>query len=188
MHGDGFIRIFDNAAPDDLCNRMLEAHMDMERNNQTQLGRAHNGGVSLNYRSHVKTKFLDSSPILEEMREVIARCRDTYIEEHGLRYEEGIVFEEELFSIKRYPVGCGLFDEHADIAPPTKKREISILVYLNTVDKGGDTHFIYQNQRVAPVRGRVVVFPSSWMFFHEGMKPVTNDKILVTAFHQINRR
>lgn len=77
------------------------------------------------------------------------------------------------------------FHKHVDawdVASAT--RQISIILYLNDVAVGGETIFADLDVDVRPKEGRLIVFPSSYMFQHEGMPPISNKKyVLVSWLH-----
>ena len=58
-------------------------------------------------------------------------------------------------------------------------RTVTFLFYLNTVDEGW-TQF-YNGDQVAPVQGRVLCFPATWTYLHQGYPP-KQDKYICTAW------
>jgi hypothetical protein len=65
------------------------------------------------------------------------------------------------------------------------RRVLAVLLYLNDVSVGGDTAFLFQALSVRPVCGRLVIFPTSFMHVHAGVRPVSNPKYLITNFINI---
>lgn len=62
------------------------------------------------------------------------------------------------------------------------RRIAAYIVYLNDVKEGGETEFLYQAKRVAPTRGTLVIFPSSYTHTHRGNPPLTNTKYILTGW------
>ena len=58
-------------------------------------------------------------------------------------------------------------------------RNVTFIFYLNTVDEGW-TQF-YNGDQVAPVQGRVCLFPATWTYVHQGYPPKQN-KYLCTGW------
>ncbi len=54
------------------------------------------------------------------------------------------------------------------------------MVYLNDVDSGGETEFLYQQLKIKPKRGRVVIWPGSFTHLHIGNHPMS-DKYIHTG-------
>ena len=63
----------------------------------------------------------------------------------------------------------------------TTNRITSFLLYLNDVDNGGETEFLYQSLRVAPKAGRMVIFPSAYTHTHRGNPPLNGVKYIVAG-------
>ena len=56
-------------------------------------------------------------------------------------------------------------------------RTLAWMVYLNDVDEGGETEFLYQQIKVIPKRGRVVIWPGTFTHLHRGNPPFTTKYI-----------
>jgi hypothetical protein len=82
-----------------------------------------------------------------------------------------------------YQKGSGFYNSHSDSAP-YRPRIFSLILYLNNVDIGGETHFEYFNLSVKPVAGRLLMFPSDFAYFHGAKIPVSDNKnVVVTWFN-----
>ena len=55
------------------------------------------------------------------------------------------------------------------------------MVYMNDVDEGGETEFLYQQKKIKPKTGRVVIFPASFTHQHRGNPPMSN-KYIITGW------
>ena len=49
-------------------------------------------------------------------------------------------------------------------------------------DEGGETEFLYANQRVNAVQGRVIVFPAGYVHTHRGNPPIGQTKYIATTW------
>jgi len=63
-----------------------------------------------------------------------------------------------------------------------EKRVLVYSIYLNTVKKGGETEFLYQSQRVKPVKGRIVIWPAGFPYVHRGNPPLSGEKYILTSW------
>ena len=71
--------------------------------------------------------------------------------------------------------------EHA-VGSDRAKRVLVYSIYLNTVEDGGETEFLYQSQRVKPVKGRIVIWPAGFPYVHRGNPPLNGEKYIVTSW------
>lgn len=87
------------------------------------------------------------------------------------------------YQIQRYKKGAGFYRNHVDGDPENQPHRIfACVLYLNTVEEGGETQFPHHGVSVKPVAGRMVIFPSIWLYPHEGRVPISEDKVIATTF------
>jgi hypothetical protein len=55
-------------------------------------------------------------------------------------------------------------------------------IYLNDVEEGGETEFLYQSMRVKPKQGTLVIWPAAFTHTHRGNPPLSNAKYIVTGW------
>lgn len=88
------------------------------------------------------------------------------------------------FMIQRYTKGKGRYvyhnDSHIDWNEK-KYRVITYIFYLNTVEEGGETEF-FNELRIKPEAGKLVLFPASWLWPHRGMMPKSSNKYIITGW------
>jgi len=102
-----------------------------------------------------------------------------------------ILRDENIYSIKqkmqKTPVGGGFHRWHCDNLGPTTSRRILVwMIYLNTVDEGGETEFLYQSKRIKPEEGKIVLAAADFLHTHRGNPPISNDKYIITGFFNIS--
>ena len=90
--------------------------------------------------------------------------------------------ELEEFRIKRYTTnGIERFDEHVDVTDYNSSlRGVAFLFYLN--DNDGNTLFPLHDLNIQPVSGRVIVFPPTWEYPHQGLAPKNNPKYIMSTY------
>lgn len=75
------------------------------------------------------------------------------------------------------------FHEHADAwSVATATRQVSIIAYLNDVERGGETFFPGLAEIVRPRRGTVLMFPSNWGFSHLARAPKSGPKLVAVSW------
>jgi hypothetical protein len=58
------------------------------------------------------------------------------------------------------------------------------MVYLNDVQNGGETEFLYQSLRIKPTKGTAIVWPSEFTHTHRGNPPLSNNKFIITSWFE----
>ena len=92
----------------------------------------------------------------------------------------------ETFQLQRYQKGEGRFTYHSDndsrmINNQLRTRVVTYLWYLNDVEEGGET-IVFDNIKIKPEAGKLLIFPASWMYPHKGTMPISNDKYIITGW------
>ena len=88
--------------------------------------------------------------------------------------------------LQKTPVSGGFHQWHyEDGRPSQSSRMLAWTIYLNDVKEGGETEFLYQSERVKPVKGRTVIFPAGFMHTHRGNPPISNDKYILTGWFNL---
>lgn len=88
------------------------------------------------------------------------------------------------FMIQRYLKDKGRYIYHNDYRvdwSEKKYRVITYIFYLNTVEEGGETEF-FNELRIKPEAGKLVLFPASWLWPHRGMIPKSSNKYIITGW------
>lgn len=68
---------------------------------------------------------------------------------------------------------------------PSASRILTWTVYLNTVNHGGETEFLYRGLRIEPLEGRLCLFPCDFTTAHRGNPPLKEDKYIVTGWFEV---
>ena len=61
-------------------------------------------------------------------------------------------------------------------------RVLAFAIYLNDVEEGGETEFLHFKKRVKSKKGRIVIWPASFPYFHRGNPPISNEKYILTSW------
>lgn len=95
------------------------------------------------------------------------------IEKHGIYQEK----------IQKTKVGGGYHVWHCESGSRGLAGRILVYnLYLNTVDEGGETEFLYYPKRVKAETGRFLLFPAGFTHTHRGNPPISNDKYIITGW------
>ena len=87
------------------------------------------------------------------------------------------------YKIQHYKKNEGYFKWHCDaIGPGVWERQLSMVIYLNSVQEGGETSFPKQELQMKPIEGDAVFFPPFWTHPHCGEIPKSEDKYIISSF------
>ena len=64
----------------------------------------------------------------------------------------------------------------------TGSRLLLVMGYLNDVEEGGETEFLYQSKRVKSKKGRIVICPSGFTHTHRGNPPLKGNKYMINGW------
>ena len=86
------------------------------------------------------------------------------------------------FQIQKYTKNIGIFKTHTDCdCEDGTYRVITFIWYLNDVNEGGET-IIWDNHKIKPTTGKLLLFPATWTYPHSGLMPISNDKYIITGW------
>lgn len=185
------IAVFDDLIPGDICDRLVlecEKHKDRFEEGETISGRIPHIKSSLDLpvdpESAGEDWWDDLNKIQFEILEHLIPAFNYYVEQYDILHAP-VLFFDTGFRIQFYAKGNGYYRKHVDSVPWVREntnRIIAMVIYLNTVDHGGGTHFPLHEVTVEAKKGRVAMFPASWTIPHQGLLPISGDKWIINTF------
>jgi hypothetical protein len=91
-------------------------------------------------------------------------------------------------NLQKYLKGSGGYHHwHSEVYPQnasceTLHRVLLFQFYLNDVEEGGETEFLYQGRKVAARQGRLVIAPAGFTHTHKGHVATSGDKVIATSW------
>ena len=176
MKNPTFIETYDNVLSKNQCKQLIDLfprfvkkHTDEDRNNI----------------DHTAT-FVFDKKIEDYLIKIVNRYKDEYVK----KYHMNLSIYDKLnpcipIKIQKTSPGEGYHvwhHEYALLQEDTQKRVLVFIIYLNDIDAGGETEFLYQNQRVVPKTGKLVIWPAYFTHQHRGNPPLENDKYVLTGW------
>ena len=64
-------------------------------------------------------------------------------------------------------------------------RIMSFILYLNDVDDGGETEFLYYHKRIKPKKGTLILFPAGYPHTHRGNPPLNRTIYILTGWVEL---
>lgn len=96
-------------------------------------------------------------------------------------------------NLQEYEAGKGGYPYwHSEVYPQLPDNDplhriLLFMYYLNDVEEGGETEFYYQEKKVKPQKGTMVIAPAYFTHTHRGNVPISNDKYILTSWVLFNR-
>jgi 2OG-Fe(II) oxygenase superfamily len=75
---------------------------------------------------------------------------------------------------------CELYPK--DAAAETLHRTLLWTIYLNDAFDGGETEFLYQQRKITPATGDLLIAPTAFTHTHRGNRPRGGDKYIATSW------
>ncbi|MEQ8955410.1 MAG: 2OG-Fe(II) oxygenase [Gammaproteobacteria bacterium] len=169
-----------------ICDELIE-FFEAHRQSHTQGKMA--GGLNLDSKKStdlsIRPNELDSpghEPVRNYLQTLFTCYRD-YLEQWP--FLKGFLQNSEVgpFNIQRYdPSGHfqKIHSERTTLA--TAHRVFAWMTYLNDVEDGGETHFVYQQLDVQPQKGKTLIWPAEWTHAHQGKVVNSGQKYIITGW------
>ena len=78
--------------------------------------------------------------------------------------------------------GYHIWHSEYDSSPSGRDRVLSWILYLNDIEDGGETEFLYQSLRFKPKTGTFILFPAYFTHTHRGNPPLSEIKYIATGW------
>jgi hypothetical protein len=188
---DNFIGIYENVLPNLACDELVDFFekcdklgLTYNRQQSDNVSKLHKNDDSL-FLIHTKVLDLLNYNIVETVHNAFWNgAYRQYAERYPILPTLG---NHQIFSykIQRTQVGGGYHIWHAEQGDKlTSDRLLSFTCYLNDVDEGGETEFLYYPKRVAAKKGTFLLFPGTFTHTHRGNPPISNTKYIITGWVQ----
>jgi len=169
--------ILENYIDLSLCDKMVEEF-------QRQTGEWTNSARGYHLISSENMESQSRSIYKQEIRQVLRRYVSVYAD--AFEGFASLTLEEPFNLQKYYP------EHHYSVwhcenngQPAFKNRVLAFMTYLNDVEDGGETEFMYQNMKVTPKKGKTLMWPAYFTHTHRGLPSKTETKYIVTGWVQL---
>lgn len=136
--------------------------------------------VTIDSSSHM-VNFTRNVSLLSDYNNLTSQAMDLYVQKWNsvANYE----FQQAYMNIQKTSKSQGYHVWHyEDGSYANNRRMFATMLYLNDVDEGGETEFLYQSLRVKPERGKFLIWPAQWMHTHRGNPPLSGEKYIITSW------
>ena len=185
---DDFIGVFDGYFGDEIINRYLFWWKELEEIGMTQprSGNLSHEKDDMSYDSFSGSFFEHNFNINYVAKPFCQIFWDKIYEQYGKKFSIlKDMARHEIIEIKIQKTipGGGYHIWHPEMQSIHEKgRCLVFMLYLNDVEEGGETEFLYQHKRIQPKRDRFVLWPAYFTHTHRGNPPLSGEKLILTGW------
>ncbi len=186
-----FISSYKNLAPDDYCDKMIEAWEKIYANSSLRdygsNGTISNGGIE--NRKDFSFYFEAERNKTKDLQQQTNRILDEGLKLYTAEYPSLDMRQYYSHSIKvqKTPPKGGFHTWHSEHDFGEASNRILVwTIYLNDVPEGeGETEFLEYGVKVQPKKGTVCFFPASFTHTHRGNAVYTHEKYIATGWYYL---
>jgi len=181
-----YIAEYDNALDAQLCDDLI---IFFNKSKNKKEGVTLNGlNKNTKHTTDLHFSYEQNDEFIQYADKVLFEKTNKYIQMY--LYEMSVLdcgetYRDHGYQIQFYKKNEGFYayhdDKHIDLAN-REYRILTYLYYLNDVEEGGETEFYNGKIKIKPKKGKLLLFPASWLFPHCGMIPISNDKYILTGW------
>lgn len=181
-----FIGVYKNVFSEQYCNAVIHHFENCEKTGlalvRTQPSKLV-ANDSLLYLTGVNSlNLIHSQELATEFTAKFSDCFSDYANNYSAVLDmQGLSVYS--MKVQKTQIGQGYHAWHCESGDKqVANRVLAYTLYLNNVDEGGETEFLYQHQREKAELGKLVIWPAGFTHTHRGNPPISNTKYIVTGW------
>ena len=187
-----FIEIYDNSAPQELCDELVNWFDLCSDQNFTINNMPFKGGPtshrvrsdeSIAIPNNPVSSFSAPAELIKDFWEVLEKCFIDYLEKYDIN---DMKLTCHLFKLHKVKEGQGYHVWHYenDHTAQGDKRVLAWMTYLKVPEEGGETEFLNQSRRIEPIVGKTLIWPAYFTHLHRGNPPLKGEKYYITGWFE----
>jgi hypothetical protein len=184
---ENFVGIFEDAFSKEYCDKVIEFFEDSVKAGlgvtRQQQGEAKTLKDDTQVYAHSELQLKYGSATINEFNDIFWRdIYPTYAAKYEALKDSG-THQNYAFKIQKTKIGGGYHIWHYESGTrEASTRLLTWTLYLNDVEEGGETEFLYYPKRVKPKAGTLLLWPAGFTHTHRGNPPISNTKYIVTGW------
>ena len=171
------IGVYENAVPPDFCDYLI--NLASKEKMTARPPQEANNLEKKDFAAHV---FNFKEDLSFPIHSFLKKCMDIYVTEYSYLINYFPLIPTGYKFQTTYPSG-GYHIWHAESVGFRLRNRVAVwTLYLNDIEEGGETEFLYQSIRVSPKKGTICIFPSQFTHLHRGNPPLSKTKHIVTGW------
>ena len=187
---ENFIGIYENAFSQEYCIKAIKYFEDMQQAGLSQT-RLQNENVQNSVKDDVTVfphfeetiNIWGTKELIAEFNKIFwGQCHKNYVNQFSVlqNFDQYGSFSAR---IQKTLIGGGYHIWHCEsMQRTTSNRILAWTLYLNDVEEGGETEFLYYPKRVKPKAGTLILWPAGFAHTHRGNPPISNEKYIITGW------
>jgi len=185
------VEVYDNVYPIAYCKQIIKrfeelSSMQMTAIQQQGIDRNQDERIYMDWANH-NSHYNADEDLCKFFFETLNK---TYLEKYKTKYESlGLLFQHTAkgMSVQKTKPHQGYHAWHCENADvPTSTRVLAYTLYLNGVEEGGETEFLYQGHKIKPAPGRLAIFPTSFTHPHRGNPIYKGVKYIISGWYTLD--
>jgi hypothetical protein len=181
---ENFIGIYDKVIDKDVCDNFIETFESLNKlnltfgRNEDSLKKDDNSSFIL----HPEVLKIMNQPNLVFVIKSIWDCYNDYAKKFSV-LSQAQNHSMNSIRMQKTEIGQGYHVWHFEnSAKEQSDRLLTWILYLNDIEEGGETEFLYQHMRVKPKAGTLVMWPAGFTHTHRGNPPLSGTKYILTSW------
>jgi len=191
----GFIYTRDKVVTTDYCDKVIQDFKKSDFDEyRSKVDRKHESGETIKKSNDITIDlFLDTTieenkkwwPI-NNLRNALYNNIVSYVNRYHLGIDIDSVEASRFCNYQHYKPSEGYFSYHCENSgfPDNNRRVLAWMLYLNTIEYGGETEFLYQRHFEKAEAGKLVIWPADFTHTHRGVVSHTSDKHIFTGWFE----
>ena len=179
-----FISVYDNSFTSDECEeyiKLLEHYISNGVITKEDRAYHNTDHFCINFNNDVSYNILSGDNLSMEFLPKIKDFVGEYLKKFSVLSKEKLLIYDT--KAKKIPIGGGFHNWHFEnTGLQVSARKLVIQLYLNTIEEGGETEFLYINKRIKAEQGRLIIFPAAFTHTHRGNPPIGQDKYIISTW------
>ena len=174
-----FIGIYPDSVPNQLCDELVKIA------NQSSYVRP-GQNIAASHRQDLQIALEPVLPgLAEEFMKNVGNCLSEYIRVECPFLQQNTFISSVTLIQKTEPTQGYHSFHNENCTWDLYCRSMAWMVYLNDVEEGGETEFLYQKLKVKPKKGTTLIWPGGYTHMHRGNPPM-EDKYIATGWYQLD--
>ena len=179
-----FIAVYEDAVSVEYCEKFIgyiDHYVEHGIIIKEPFDSDHKDHSTINFHNDARYDMLSGDNLPLTFLPMVKDYVDDYLDRYSLlKHEVMLMFD---VKAKKIPIGGGFHRWHYENGGlQVSPRKLVIQLYLNTVEEGGETEFLYINKRVKAKQGTLIIFPAAFTHTHRGNPPIGQDKYILTTW------